>query len=761
MIFKEFIKLKGYQNNSDYQTAKAPLEKWQEKKYNIKNNDDLIILKNHLKNGGWIGTIIPDNVICIDIDDKNDGNLIKKIIEKLNIQSLIIETPRGFQFFFYYNYEKNITNSADILTKSFFKVDYRIADKGYIVYPTKNTENRKIIKDINNINSLSVLPFWLEPLKNKKADFEVKYPLYEGARNDTLFKISQKLLNFLPENETLKIINFINDNLVEPPLDKKEIENLAKKRENYNYENNFIKEIKKQKKVENKDVEDFKENLNNEIENICKNITIFLTKKDAMENYNLFKNLFLENIYDINQNILNIETKLLSCFGYSIKNDYLCFLKEQSKWYLNTKKGVWIQIDNYIEHISDLFYNFCFLLLKDIDNTFLNLKTKIYKIATKETTEKTTKMEKTLRNFCSVSINEFDVNKNEINCLNGVFFIDNNNNLQFRNHKKDDKFLKQIKINFTKKSYKNTKWELFLKEITQNNIEKQNYLKKLAGYCITGLTGEQSIYFLVGNGANGKTTFLNVLYKIFGDYSKIISAQTLLQKNNQNTTNDIAKLIGSRFVLGSELPSEAKMDETLLKSLAGGENITARFLFQEYFEFKPMFKIVFATNHKPHINDFSEGFWRKIKIINFDFTIPEEKREKEIDEKLFSEEKEEIFAWVIEGLIEYIAEGLKNYKEMSDEIKKFKEDLDVLGEFVNQCITLNNEKYKLKVSEIYNRFKDYLKENGYKEWSIRKFSLEFSSRFKIEKIRLGDGKYFKNIGFKSQNLDDYSVIQNE
>ena len=153
------------------------------------------------------------------------------------------------------------------------------------------------------------------------------------------------------------------------------------------------------------------------------------------------------------------------------------------------------------------------------------------------------------------------------------------------------------------------------------------YMQRLVGYSLTGLTGEQIMPILYGSGANGKSTFIETVSAILGDYAQQTPTETLVATHNNGIPNDLARLRGARFVSAVETGEGNRLDEGLVKQMTGGDRITARFLRQEFFEFTPVFKLFLATNHKPVIRGTDEAIWRRIHLIPFRVMIPEGERD--------------------------------------------------------------------------------------------------------------------------------------
>lgn len=224
------IPLLGYMNgNQDYQRAKTPIRSFQN--YPGLTEEEA---GDHIKKGGWLGLVIPENYILVDIDNKRVGEFIFNVILKIGVKSHVIETPNGWQFFFL-DTKKVPRQQAKTLSKGGIILDYRLAGKGYIVLPGEYTEGREWRQyELNG--EVDPLPIWLEPLKTPKTDDVIPIPIPVGVRNDTLFRHTCRLRDFIKsEVEIEEIITFMNEYLTEEPLPKNELWTVIKPREGYEY----------------------------------------------------------------------------------------------------------------------------------------------------------------------------------------------------------------------------------------------------------------------------------------------------------------------------------------------------------------------------------------------------------------------------------------------------------------------------------------------------------------------------------------------
>lgn len=256
-------------------------------------------------------------------------------------------------------------------------------------------------------------------------------------------------------------------------------------------------------------------------------------------------------------------------------------------------------------------------------------------------------------------------------------------------------------------------WLKFLDSIFLGDKELQEYMQRLVGYSLTGDISEQIMMFLVGGGSNGKSTFINTIKDLVGDYGKQAKSDTFIKKKETGANNDIARLVGSRFVSAIESEEGERLSESFVKQITGGEPVLARFLRQEFFEFIPNFKVFFTTNHKPIIGGLDEGIWRRVKLIPFNLNLPSHLRDKKLPEKL-SLEMPGILNWAVEGCIKWQQSGLKEPRVVAEATGNYKHDMDILGPFLSECcyVKKDDENIKIEAKELYQVYDRFTYQNG-------------------------------------------------
>ena len=245
-------------------------------------------------------------------------------------------------------------------------------------------------------------------------------------------------------------------------------------------------------------------------------------------------------------------------------------------------------------------------------------------------------------------------------------------------------------------------WDSFLERV-QPDPGVRLWLRRWAGYCLTGLTTEQSFVVFHGLGANGKSVFAETIKKLLGSYGAGADFGTFTAKDKGNDAirNDLARLDKVRLVVASEGPEGARLDEDLVKRITGGDEITARFLHREFFSFKPRFKLLLVTNHRPSISGTDHGIWRRVVLVPWPVTIPREEQDRRLTERLEAE-MAGILNWALAGLDEYLALGLDPLpRAIAAANAEYRQDSDTVGLWIEDACLLdaagratNGELYK-------------------------------------------------------------------
>lgn len=272
------------------------------------------------------------------------------------------------------------------------------------------------------------------------------------------------------------------------------------------------------------------------------------------------------------------------------------------------------------------------------------------------------------------------------------------------------------------------RWMQFLDEAFQTDQATITSVQRLLGYTLTGLSAEEFLIFCVGFGANGKSIFGNVVAHIMGEYAKTAPSSLLAARrgDDHSPRSDLAMLDGARMVSVNELPAGMRLDEQIVKQLAGREPISARPLYGEFFTFQPRFTVWVRTNHKPIIKGDDDGIWRRVVILPFRRKFNSHEQDPYLETKLLAE-RDGILRWMVEGAQQYLSQGMYFSPVMQQERKKFRKDSDMLGEFLEECIVVVPGG-KVEQSKLYTSWTVWCQQNGTQAGSKKTFTERMAER---------------------------------
>ncbi len=252
-----------------------------------------------------------------------------------------------------------------------------------------------------------------------------------------------------------------------------------------------------------------------------------------------------------------------------------------------------------------------------------------------------------------------------------------------RAHRPDDLFTKATAVAPAERE-NCPRWRQFLDRITAEDGELRDFVQRMLGYSLTGITREHALFFGHGTGANGKTTLLNTVSAILGDYATIAPMETFESSTSDRHPTDLAMLRGARLVTAQETEEGRRWAESRIKALTGGDPISARFMRRDFFTFVPQFKLVVAGNHKPGLRGVDEAMRRRLHMIPFTVTIPPAERDPALAEKL-RDEWPAILAWMIRGCVEWQRIGLAPPAAVRDATEHYLESEDAFSGWLTEC----------------------------------------------------------------------------
>src|SRR5215217_4549435 len=304
------------------------------------------------------------------------------------------------------------------------------------------------------------------------------------------------------------------------------------------------------------------------------------------------------------------------------------------------------------------------------------------------------------------------------------------------------------------------RFKQFLKEALVDEAVIK-FVKRYSGYTLTGITRERLLAILYGFGKNGKTTLVELLHEVLGDYARNTDVETLLIKKYQGVGNDVAALKGARFVSAAEVEKGRRLAESKLKQLTGRDTVTARFLFGENFDFKPEFKLWLSTNNKPVIQGTDDAIWDRIRLIPFTQRFDSRRADPKLPDKL-RDELAGVFAWMVEGCLKWQEHGLEEPKTVTDATRQYREEMDTLTSFLDEtCVTGPN--YRVLAEGLYQRYATWCDKSGERKDPKKAFVARLEERGfdrRRETAGVNKGRYiWLGIGFRSGDEppeeDDY------
>jgi putative DNA primase/helicase len=309
------------------------------------------------------------------------------------------------------------------------------------------------------------------------------------------------------------------------------------------------------------------------------------------------------------------------------------------------------------------------------------------------------------RPYLAVGMEELDRDPWLVNCQNGTLDLRTG---KLKAHDPADRITKIVPVDYDPDA-SCPRFKQFLKEaLVDETVIK--FVKRYSGYTLTGITRERLLAILYGFGKNGKTTLVELLHEVLGDYARNTDVETLLIKKYQGVGNDVAALKGARFVSAAEVEKGRRLAESKVKQLTGRDTVTARFLFGENFDFKPEFKLWLSTNNKPVIQGTDDAIWDRIRLIPLTQRFDGSKADPKLPDKLRNE-LAGVFSWMVEGCLEWQEHGLEEPKTVTDATNQYREEMDTLASFLDEVCVVGAH-YRVLAERLYQRYAMWCDNSG-------------------------------------------------
>jgi putative DNA primase/helicase len=295
-------------------------------------------------------------------------------------------------------------------------------------------------------------------------------------------------------------------------------------------------------------------------------------------------------------------------------------------------------------------------------------------------------------------------------------------------HRREDQITKLAEVEWDP----NARPAAFLEFIRriQPKREIRAYLRRLFGYGILGTSREQMFAIFHGEGANGKSTLVDIICRIMGDYSTTLPIASLVgdaSRRGAEATPDLARLPDARFVRASEPKENMPLNEDVIKLMTSGEPIPVRRLNKEFFDVLPVFTLVISANRKPDIRGDNDGIWRRVHLVPFDVQIPVEERDKDLGAKLW-DERSGILAWLVAGALDYLnSKGLQPPAEVNEATQEYRDDSDVISAFIRGALEVTHSPHDSCLpGELSQAFQVYCQQEALTPWKDSTFNRRFA-----------------------------------
>jgi putative DNA primase/helicase len=284
------------------------------------------------------------------------------------------------------------------------------------------------------------------------------------------------------------------------------------------------------------------------------------------------------------------------------------------------------------------------------------------------------------------------------------------------------------------------RWHAFLRTAMAGDEEMIGYLQRAVGYAATASIREQVAFILWGGGANGKSTFLEVVKASLGEYAVSTKGATIMAgarpESGGSPDPQIIALVGSRMVIAVETDEFGRLNEGRVKSLTGGDTISARDLHAKPISFQPTFKLFLATNHKPQIRGTDNGIWRRLHLIPWTVAIPPEEQDKDLKDKLLGE-LPGILAWIVAGAVAWYRDGLMPPAKVKAATDAYRAEMDTLAAFFAERCELGPT-CRTGATELYREYRDWAEQGGERPMSQVIFGQRLGDNPDLRRVRDGN-----------------------
>ena len=278
------------------------------------------------------------------------------------------------------------------------------------------------------------------------------------------------------------------------------------------------------------------------------------------------------------------------------------------------------------------------------------------------------------------------------------------------------------------------------------------YVQRALGYSLLGDADQRSMFLITGPSGTGKSTLMDTMRGLFGDYGITAPAGTFRAPRGDKTpSNDLHQLRHRRFVATSETTESTAFDEELLKRLTGRDYVQSRALYQEHVEWVPECTLWLATNHAPKFNSDDDAIWRRAKMIPFNTVFLGEGQVSDMARRVLLPEADGILNWLLAGLRDFLAFGLGEPEEIQELAKEQRTQSDSVARFLEDQLAdgrlVENPVEQIRASNLFSMYSEWSRQFGERPLGNRRFNNRVQSNFPhLEQVKLDSHLYWRGLG---------------
>ncbi len=349
------------------------------------------------------------------------------------------------------------------------------------------------------------------------------------------------------------------------------------------------------------------------------------------------------------------------------------------------------------------------------------------------------------KSHVAVSIKELDTDPCVLNCRNGTVDLKTGT---LSRHQRED-FCTHLAGADYNPTAAAPNFGCFIARIFKTTPDVISFVQAAMGYSLTGMVNEQCLFFAWGRGANGKTTLLDAVTMAMGTYARKSAPDLLMSKPGIGHPCDLADLMGARLITCAESNDGSRFDESKLKDLTGETVLKARFMRENFFDFRATHKLWLYSNHRPAVRGTDEGIWRRMRLIPFVETIGDAEKDRALPVKLAGE-LEGILAWLVAGAVRWFKAGLQPPPEVADATRQYRAEQDTIGMFLAECTT--DDEVSTYAAELYGAYVTWCEQAGERPLSQKRLGTTLADRAYIsEKCTYSNRKKWRGLKLISPN----------